>query len=44
MGPCKIDKDEERVKAVMADLSAEDWGTVITARNGQTIRIVGPRP
>ena len=37
-------KDEERAKAVMADLSAEDWGTITTARNGQTIQIVGPRP
>ncbi len=37
-------KDEERAKAVMADLTAEDWGTITTMRNGQTIHIVGPRP
>ena len=37
-------KDEERAKAVMADLSAEDWGTITTVRSGQTIRIVGSNP
>ena len=37
-------QNDERAKAVMADLSAEDWGTITTARNSQTIHIVGPSP
>ena len=35
-------KDEERAKAVMADMATEDWDTITTTRNGQTIRILGP--
>ena len=37
-------QDDERAKAVVADLSAEDWRTITTARNGQTVHIVGPSP
>ena len=35
-------KDEERARAVLKDLSSEDWGSITTARNSQTVRIVGP--
>ena len=37
-------KDQERAKAVMTDLSTEDWRTITTLRNGQMIQIVGPSP
>ena len=34
-------KDEERARAVLNDLSSESWGVITTARNSQTVRIVG---
>ena len=33
----------ERAQTLLADMSAENWGTITVWRNGPPIRIVGPR-